>query len=109
MVYNQNLALRIRERLAGRAGYTEMKMFGGVGYLLNGNMACGVNQDTLIIRVGKENYHSCLEEPCVVEFDMTGRPMTGWVAVLPQGYLEDRDLDLWLERGINFAASLPPR
>ena len=106
-MYNQQLADRIRAALAGTQGLEEMRMFGGVGFMVNGNMACGVSKDDLIIRVGPDAYAQALEEENVNEFDMTGRPMTGWVVVKEQGYLDAADLQEWVVRGVAFARSLP--
>ena len=109
MAFDEKLAQRVRDNLQHNPGYSERKMFGGVGFMLKGNMACGVNGDNLIVRVGKENYEQALQEPFVVEFDMTGRPMTGWVSVLPQGLEADDALTDWIRQGLIFALSLPPK
>jgi TfoX/Sxy family transcriptional regulator of competence genes len=87
----------------------EKKMFGGIGYMLQGNMACGVNQDTLIVRVGPDLYEEALSRPHTRVFDMTGRPMKGWVVVAPEGIEEDDDLDQWIQQGVDFALSLPAK
>ena len=84
-------------------------MFGGVGFLLGGNMACGVLNDDLIVRVGPDVYEESLATPHARVFDITGRVMKGWVMVAPPGYAEDTDLANWVERGITFARSLPPK
>ena len=84
-------------------------MFGGVGYLFQGNMACGVNGEDLIVRVGKENYQNALADPDAGVFDITGRPMTGWVAVSPAGTVGDQKLRDWVERGVSYALSLPAK
>jgi hypothetical protein len=72
-------------------------------------MACGVIEEDLIVRVGRERYREALAEPHVKAFDMTGRPMTGWVVVTPSGYRVDEDLSAWVAQGVAFAASLPPK
>ncbi len=87
----------------------EKKMFGGVGFLLQGNMACGILNDDLIVRVGPEQYEEALAEAHARPFDITGRPMTGWVMVAPAGYAEDEDLDRWVQQGLAFAGSLPAK
>ena len=84
-------------------------MFGGIGFLLNGNMACGVNKDDLIVRVGPEAYETALAEVHTKEFDMTGRPMKGLVVVRPEGYETDEALKSWVQRGVDFALTLPPK
>ena len=109
MAYDEGLAQRIREVLAGQPGLVEKKMFGGVGFMLQGNMACGVNQENLIVRVGPTRYEEALGRPHARVFDMTGRPMKGWVSVGPGGYKTDRDLQDWVQQGVVFALSLPPK
>lgn len=109
MAYDEGLVHRIREMLQDRPGLVEKKMFGGVAFLLHGNMSCGVNQEHLIVRVGPEQYKSALTRPNVKPFDMTGRPMKGWVMVEPEGYESDEMLNNWLQQGLEFALSLPPK
>lgn len=109
MAHDERLAQRVRDHLQHHPGYSERKMFGGVGYMLHGNMACGVNGDQLIVRVGKENYLRALENPHAVEFDLTGRPMAGWVSVQPEGLKSEAALTDWIRRGLIFALTLPPK
>ena len=109
MAYAENLALRVRAAIGEFPGLKEKKMFGGVGYLLNGNMACGVLNEYLIVRVGVEAYQQALHQPHTKVFDTTGRPMKGWVMVAPEGYADDASLNAWLQQGLNFAAVLPPK
>ena len=109
MAYNEDLARRVRDLLIDRPGYNEKKMFGGVGFLFDGNMACGVNQEDLIIRVGPENYQQALTKTNVKVFDMTGRPMTGWIVVKTPGYKTDSDLLDWVDQGVDFALTLPAK
>ena len=109
MAYDEGLAQRVGESLAGHPALVEKKMFGGVGYLLRGNMACGVNGEDLIVRVGPEGYEAALAQPHTRPFDMTGRPMKGWVMVGPEGYEADADLEAWVQQGVEFALSLPPK
>lgn len=109
MAYDQGLAQRVREQLQEESGIREMTMFGGIGFLLHGNMACGVIGEDLIVRVGPDRYQESLDRPGVREFDMTGRPMTGWVAVNPDAVRIDEGLRKWVERGMDFASSLPPK
>ena len=109
MAYDETLASRIHKLLTSRSGFSEKKMFGGVGYLFHGNMACGVNGQNLIVRVGPEKYQSMLADPDTDVFDMTGRPMTGWVVVKPSGTKTEESLSMWVERGVVFALSLPPK
>jgi len=109
MTYDEGLAQRLREEIGELPGCVEKKMFGGVGFLLNGNMVCGVINADLIIRVGPDQYENALQERHSKQFDITGRPMTGWIIVVPDGYAEDKDLKYWLDRGIEFAKTLPPK
>ena len=109
MAYDEGLARRIQGIMVGLPGYIERKMFGGVGYMLWGNMACGVNGDDLIVRVGPEGYEEAPAQPHTKEFDMTGRPMKGWVVVTADGVESDDQLEAWVQRGVGFALSLPPK
>ena len=109
MAYDEGLAHRVGEVLAARADIIEKKMFGGVGYLLDGNMACGVHGDRLIVRVGPERYAHAQAQPHTREFDLTGRPMKGWITVGPEGYESAEELAAWVEQGLDFAGSLPPK
>jgi len=109
MAYDEGLAQRIQEALCDLPGLVEKKMFGGVGFIVQGNMACGVNNNDLIIRVGAEHYEEALAQPHVSVFDLTGRPMKGWVVVGPEGYETDEALKSWVERGVDYALSLPAK
>jgi TfoX/Sxy family transcriptional regulator of competence genes len=109
MPYDDLLATRLRAALGPLPGLVEKKMFGGVGFLLHGNMACGVYRDDLIVRVGPEAYPAALARPHVKHFDITGRAMKGWVMVEPQGCVNEADLKDWVEQGLAFARSLPPK
>ena len=105
MAYDEKLAARVREILRGRKKLTERKMFGGVGYMLGGNLCCGVLKDELIVRVGPDASEAALKEPNTRVFDLTGVAMKGWVVVKPAGL--KAGLKGWVERGAAFAASLP--
>ena len=109
MAYNAGLAQRVSEVLGARPDLVEKRMFGGVGYMLQGNMACGVNQDDLIIRLGPDRYEAALAAPYTAPFDMTGRPMKGWIVVRPEGYASEGDLKAWVDQGVTFALSLAPK
>jgi hypothetical protein len=109
MAYDEGLAQRIRELISGQPGYEEKKMFGGIGFLLRGNMACGVIRDDLIIRVGVDNYKDSLLKPHVELFDLTGRAMTGWIIVKEPGYRADEDLEMWTDQGVAYALNLPAK
>lgn len=108
MAYNLKLAERIRSQLDG-VPFVEMKMFGGVGFLIHGNMACGVNKDDLIVRVDPEKHSGLLEKPHAKPFDLTGRPMKGWLVVEADGVKTARQLSAWIKEGVEFAQTLPPK
>ena len=108
MAYNLKLAERIRSELTGLP-FVEKKMFGGVGFLLNGNMACGVNKDNLIVRVDPEKQAALLEKPHAKPFDLTGKPMKGWLVVEAAGVKTDKQLEKWVREGTEFALSLPSK
>ena len=108
MAYNVKLAERIRSELNGMP-FVEKKMFGGVGFLFNGNMACGVNKDDFIVRVNPEKNALLLKKPHVRPFDMTGRPMKGWLVVEAEGVKTAKQLSTWIKEGVAFASSLPPK
>jgi hypothetical protein len=109
MAYNEKTALRIRAELGDIPDLVEKKMFGGVGYIIRGNMACGVHKEDLIVRLGAAAYQDALLRPHTRPFDMTGRPMTGWVMVAPPGFESEADLKDWVELGVEFALSLPAK
>ncbi len=105
MAYNQALAARLQSLLG--EGLTAKKMFGGIGYLLNGNMACGVYGDAVIVRLDAEDAGRLLQMPFARVFDITGRPMKGW-ALVDQA-APDEELAYWVEQALGFAASLPAK
>ena len=109
MAYDEELADRVRDQLAARAELSERKMFGGIGFLLAGNMAVGVIGDELIVRLEPEDAEKALAEDGVREFDFTGRPMRGWIFVSPEVTAEDEGLAEWVDAGADFAASLPAK
>ena len=109
MAYDQILAQRIRIALQDIPGLQEKKMFGGVGFIIRGNLACGVNGDNLIVRVGTEKHQSALNQPHTRVFDMTGKPMSGWVVVEPTGLIRDVDLRQWITQGVEFSQTLPSK
>lgn len=109
MAYDEGLAQRVREMLQEQPELTEKKMFGGIGFMLQGNMACGVIGEELIVRVGPDQHGGALEKPHTRAFDFTGQPMTGWIMVAPDGYESDADLEQWVQQGADFALSLPAK
>jgi TfoX/Sxy family transcriptional regulator of competence genes len=108
MAYDLKLAERIRSKL-DELPFEEKKMFGGVGFLLNGNMACGVNKDNLIVRIDPEKQNTLLKKPHAKPFDLTGKPMKGWLVVEADGIKTDKQLSAWVKEGLEFASTLPPK
>ena len=107
MAFSESLAARIRDALTRKKDIEEKKMFGGIGFLLNGNMLVGVWKDSLIVRLGPDSYEDALLELHVKEFDITGRPMKGWVLVEPEGVEGDDQLKEWIEKATKFVRTLP--
>jgi TfoX/Sxy family transcriptional regulator of competence genes len=99
MAYDEGLATRVRELLDEQPGVAEKQMFGGLAFLVHGNMACGVRGEDLIVRVAADTAEAAL----------TGRPMKGWLLVDADGHAEDEDLRRWVDRGLAHAGSLPPK
>ncbi len=109
MAYDEVLAERLRSVFQGREGVTERKMFGGLCFMLGGNMALGITGDDLMVRVGPDKFEEILFLPHARPMDFTGRPMKGMVYVEAAGVQSDEGLAEWAERGMNFAGSLPPK
>lgn len=109
MAFDENLAARIRAHLAKRPRVAERKMFGGIIFMLRGNMCCGVHHDALIARLGPEEATRALGEPHTRVFDLTGRPMKAWVLVEAKGLAKDAQLGKWIDRAAKWAGSLPPK
>src|SRR3990170_1819093 len=109
MAYDEKLADRIRAVLSAHNGLSEKRMFGGIAFMLRGNMCCGLVKDDLVVRVGPEHYEKLLAEPHARPMEFTGRPMRGFVYVGPDGYRSEQALAKWVERGVDFAVSLPPK
>ena len=107
MPYDQELDDRLLKAVAGW-GATRKKAFGGTCHLLNGNMLCGVHKNYLILRLGPQEAERALARPHVKPFDMTGKPMKGWIMVEKQG-LNEQALREWLAEARRFVASLPPK
>jgi TfoX/Sxy family transcriptional regulator of competence genes len=109
MVYSLSLVHRIRDALSDQRGISERKMFGGVAFMCDGNMCVGVWQDSLIARLGQDQSQLALKLPHVGEFDITGRPMKGWVLITPDGIDSETQLREWIERALEFVRELPPK
>ena len=108
MAYDERLAERVRDVLAGDPGLSERKMFGGLAFMLDGNMCCGIVGERLMLRLGADLAAEALERPGVQPMDFTGRPMTGMVYVAPES-LRGRALRSWIEQAAGFARTLPPK
>ena len=109
MAYNETLADRIRAMVGDGPGLSERKMFGGIAFMLDGNMFCGVTKDELMLRVGPDRFDEALASPGAHLMDFTGRPMKGMAFVGPEGYQTDEQLRGWLGQTLEYARSLPPK
>lgn len=109
MAYNEAVADRLRKTLARRKGITERKMFGGLSFLMNGNMCCGVVDKNIVLRLGEQGAEKALEGRHVTEMDFTGTPLASMVYLRPAGYKADEDLKRWVERAARFTRSLPAK
>jgi TfoX/Sxy family transcriptional regulator of competence genes len=109
MAYDETLAARVQEVLGDNPEISERKMFGGIAFMFSGHMAVGVSGEELMVRIDPDDQDAALARPGVRPFDMTGRPMKGWILVGPDAIAEDTDLDDWITRGLDFAGTLPPK
>ena len=109
MAYSEELAQRIRDEIGDHPALVEKQMFGGIAFMVQGNMSVGVSGDDLMVRVGKDADEEALAEPHVRPFDMTGQRMTGWVLVDSEGIDTDDNLARWIDTGVAYAESLPPK
>lgn len=109
MAFSEALAQRVREVLVPLTAAREMKMFGGLALLVNGNMTVAIVRDDLVVRVGLEKYQAALDRPGADLFTPTGKPMAGWVAVAPDGHQSDDDLKYWIEMALEFVKTLPAK
>lgn len=109
MAYDESLADDIRNHLGRRIGVTDKEMFGGIAFMVNGNMAVGVSGDELMVRVGRDAHEEAVALPGARPFDKSGRPMRGWISVAPEGFATESDFAAWVDRGVAFAEGLPPK
>jgi hypothetical protein len=110
MAFDETLAARIRVQLGKKKGLTEKKMFGGIGFLLNGNLACAVRRDEMLVRIAPEKTDEALAQKHTRMFDLSGtRPMKGWILVNREGLKTDKALANWVDTGVSYASSLPPK
>ncbi|MGD9737322.1 MAG: TfoX/Sxy family protein [Solirubrobacterales bacterium] len=109
MAYSEELAERIRDVIDGRPGVTERKMFGGIAWMVNGNMACGTIGEDLMVRLDREDAEAALSEEHVGPMEFTGRPMRGFITVEAAGIEDSAGLGRWVDAGVDFAESLPAK
>src|SRR6266852_1884021 len=109
MPFDPALAERVRPLLRGVHSLKEKKMFGGLAFMVDGHMCCGIVHKDLVVRTGPEQYEAALSTPSARPMDFTGRPMRGFIYVSPEGYRSTRNLKAWIQRGLNFVRTLPPK
>lgn len=109
MAYDEALAQRIREVMHDYSGVSEKKMFGGIAFMIDGNMCAGVVDSKLMLRVGPDQYEICLKQKYAHEMDFTGRPMKGFIYVQKAGIESDKSLRRWLAIAYEFAGALPKK
>jgi hypothetical protein len=109
MAFDEQLAQRIRDRIGDHRALAEKKMFGGLAFLIAGTMAIGVHQDELMVRVGKDAHDEAVALTGARIFDLSSKPMRGWIVVSPIGFESDADLERWIDRGRQHAETLPPK
>jgi hypothetical protein len=107
--FDEKLAGRVRKLLNGQPVLEEKRMFGGLAFLVNGHMCCGVLNDDLVLRVAPEQYNEAISRPYARPMDFTGRPMRGFLYVSPAGFRSARDLRTWIQGSLQFISSLPPK
>jgi len=109
MAYDHDLADRIRAQIGPHPALAEKQLFGGIAFMVAGNMAVGVHGDELMVRVGEDGHDEAEAKPGARIFDFAGRPMRGWIIVAPDGFATDAAFAAWIERGVRCAESLPSK
>jgi hypothetical protein len=109
MAYDEKFAARIRKALGPRKGLVAKQMFGGIAFLLNGNMCVGIHKDELIVRLDPDATDAALAKPNTRVFDLTGRPMRGWILVAPKGIATDAQLAKWTAIAVAYVGALPAK
>ena len=109
MAYNEQLASRVRQILKRKRNLEEKKMFGGLTFMLNGHMCCGVDKNNLMVRVVQDRYEGLLKKPHARVMDLTGRPLKGFIFVGSDGYRTDSALKFWIDQAVQFTRSQPPK
>jgi TfoX/Sxy family transcriptional regulator of competence genes len=107
MTFNEITAVKVRNLMEKAPGLSERRVFGGVAFMVGGNMCCGVIEDHLVVRVGPKSYENALREPHTRPMDLTGRPLAGFVSVAPEGFDTQDALLKWIDRGLDFVRTLP--
>lgn len=109
MAYDEKVAERLGKAFAGKKDVIEKKMFGGIAYMYKDHMCVGIVEDMLMVRVGPEKYKKALSEKNVKPMDFTGKPLKGYVYVEPLGFKTEQSLNKWIDQGIEFVKTLPPK
>jgi TfoX/Sxy family transcriptional regulator of competence genes len=109
MAYDRRLADEVRAHIGNHQGLTEKEMFGGIAFMIGGNMAVGVSGDELMVRVGKDAHDQAVTKPGARIFDLSARPMRGWIVVAREGFAADAELDTWIQQGVAYAETLPAK
>ena len=109
MTFNELTASQIRSALQATPGISERHMFGGIAFMLEGNMCCGVFEDNLVVRVGPDAYDEALSEPHTRPMDFTGRPLRGFIYVAREGFASEASFLRWIHRGMSFVRTLPSK
>ena len=109
MAFDEKVAQQVRHLLASRDEVVERRMFGGLAFMVSGNMLCAVSADHLMVRVGPAQYEAALRRPHAGEMRFTGRPMRGYVTVDPPGYSSEKAVAAWVATALSFVATLPPK
>ena len=109
MAYNDELEARLKAALKRKRGITSKNMFGGMGFLLHGHTCVGIWKDSLIVRIGKDQYDEAVREANTSPFDITGKTMRGWLMVSREGWSDDAVLQDWIERSVKFVKTLDPK
>jgi len=109
MAYNEVLAQRVRDHLRPKSAVSEKMMFGGIAFMVNGNMTLCVSGDDLVVRAGLAQFEAALEMRGADLFQPTGKPMTGWVRVAPDGHQTEESLESWIDMALEYTQSLPAK
>jgi hypothetical protein len=109
MTFGERTAHQIRNTIGHTPGFSERPMYSGIAFMLQGNLCCGVLEDNLVVRVGPDTYDDALREPHTRPMDFTGRALPGFVYVDRAGFASAASLKGWIERGVSFARTLPPK